>query len=117
MVTNYTISLSKRWVYSGCNFENISLQVLNSVVRKIYIFFKEILNSNFNKTGIVKETNGFILANKDIYPTLYPISNQCPSHYTFFVSPVRSQGNKISIGFLHSGLTMLSLKDQNTEMV
>ena len=28
----------------------------------IYIYFNEILNSNFNRTGIVKEKNEFILA-------------------------------------------------------
>ena len=28
----------------------------------IYIYFKEILNSNFNRTGIVKEKKEFMLA-------------------------------------------------------
>ena len=59
----YTISFNNRGVSPGYNFEKIWLQILNSVVKLINIFFKEILNSNFKKTGIVLEKIEFRLAN------------------------------------------------------
>ena len=38
-------------------------QILSSVIKMIYIFFNEILNSNFQKIGIVEEKNEFRLTN------------------------------------------------------
>ena len=52
-----------RWVYFGYNFEKISLKILGSSVKMNYIFFKEIINSNFKKIGIGNEENEFRLAN------------------------------------------------------
>ena len=38
-------------------------QMLSSVIKMIYIFVNEILNSNFQKIGIVEEKNEFRLTN------------------------------------------------------